>query len=147
MTKKFLKKNWKPVFPETIQLPSKTTRMQCAYQFDPHGSLRTFCKIVVWGGTWRVCPLHGTACLEGTASFGLKNVSVSNQTYSSTHQDRCDAFRSCLGKITCMQKGAVWFGWPATAGRKQEIHRLSLKSSALRGLINLIRDDRQAQTA
>ena len=39
MTKKFLKKNWKPTFPQTMQLPSKTTRMQCAGQYDPQGSL------------------------------------------------------------------------------------------------------------
>jgi len=46
-----------------------------------------------------------------------------------------------------MQKGGVGFDWPTTVGQKQGIRKSSLKSSALRDLINPIRDDGQAQTA
>jgi hypothetical protein len=109
--------------------------------------LRIFGKIFARRGTWKVCPLHGTACSEDTARFGLNNVFVSNQTYSSTYQDRCEAFRRGLGKISCMQKGGVQFGWPSLAEQKQDTQKSSLTSSALRDLINPIRDDRQAQTA
>jgi hypothetical protein len=46
-----------------------------------------------------------------------------------------------------MQKGGVQFGWPSLAEQKQDTQKSSLTSSALRDLINPIRDDRQAQTA
>jgi len=55
MTKKFLKKKLKPAFPETVRLLSKTTRMQCADQYDPHGSLVHLLENYRSGGTWRGC--------------------------------------------------------------------------------------------
>ena len=147
MTKKFLKK---------IGNPRSLRRYDC--RLRPPGCsvrantirkvhLRIFTKIVARRGTWRVCPFRGTACSEDTARFSLKKVFVSNQTYSSTHQDRCEAFRKGYGKIACTQKGGVWFGWPITVEQKQDTQRSSLTSSALRDLINPICDDRQAPTA